>query len=52
MIKEILPSTPDGKMLHGFIIRLKNGDSLYLTIGKLMPEQKNPISGGKRYQTK
>ncbi len=52
MIKEILPSIPDGKMLHGFIIRLTNGDSLYLTIGKLMPAQKNPISGGKRYQTK
>lgn len=30
-VNEIVPSTPDGKTLHGFIIRLKNGESLYLT---------------------
>ena len=31
MIEKILPSTPDGTALHGFIVRLINGDSLYLT---------------------
>lgn len=33
-VEKILPSTPDGKMLHGFIVRLKSNKSLYLTIGK------------------
>lgn len=33
-VEEILPSTPDGKMLHGFIVRLNTGLSLYLTVGK------------------
>ena len=35
LVMKILPSTPDGVHLHGFIVRLKSGDSLYLTIGRL-----------------
>lgn len=34
-VTKILPSTPDGKMVHGFIVRLITGKSLYLTIGKM-----------------
>ena len=52
MIAKILPSTPDGRMLHGFIIRLTNGESLYLTIGKLMLAQKNSTCGGKHSPAK
>ena len=35
-VEKILPSTPDGKMLHGFIVRLMTGKSLYLTVGKML----------------
>ena len=37
MIAKILPSTPNGVDLHGFIVRLTSGDSLYLTIARLLP---------------
>ena len=47
MIDKIIPSTPDGTHLHGFIVRLSSGDSLYLTIGKKLPKPKNPTRGGR-----
>lgn len=47
MIEKIIPSTPDGMHLHGFIVRLSSGSSLYLTIGKMLPKPKNPTCGGK-----
>ena len=44
MIEKIHPSTPDGTALHGFIVRLINGDSLYLTFSI---KSMNPTCGGK-----
>ena len=34
MVEKVLPSTPDGRHLHGFIVRLSSGGCLQLTIGK------------------
>lgn len=41
LIDKILPSTPNGTDLHGFIVRLKNGNSLYLTIGSMIHPDKS-----------
>lgn len=40
LIEKILPSTPNRTDLHGFIVRLKNGNSLYLTIGSMIHPDK------------
>ena len=44
MIEKIPSSSPEGNALHGFIVRLTNGDRLYLTFSI---KSTNPTRGGK-----